>query len=63
MDALTTSELRVARLAADGFTNREIAERLFVTERTVETHLRHAFQKLDISSRLQLPRVFGSSGP
>ena len=63
MDALTASELRVARLAADGFTNREIAERLFVTERTVETHLRHAFQKLDISSRLQLPGAFGSSEP
>jgi DNA-binding CsgD family transcriptional regulator len=59
VDALTASELRVARLAADGLTNREIAERLFVTERTVETHLRHVFQKLDISSRLQLPGALG----
>lgn len=63
MDALTASELRVARLAADGLTNREIAERLFVTERTVETHLRHVFQKLDISSRLELPGAFASSEP
>jgi DNA-binding CsgD family transcriptional regulator/tetratricopeptide (TPR) repeat protein len=63
VDALTASELRVARLAADGLTNREIAERLFVTERTVETHLRHVFQKLDISSRLQLPAAFGPSEP
>jgi DNA-binding CsgD family transcriptional regulator len=63
VDALTASELRVARLAADGLTNREIAERLFVTERTVETHLRHAFQKLDISSRLQLPGALGPSEP
>jgi DNA-binding CsgD family transcriptional regulator len=63
VDALTASELRVARLAADGLANREIAERLFVTERTVETHLRHVFQKLDITSRLQLPEAFGSSEP
>jgi DNA-binding CsgD family transcriptional regulator len=55
VDALTASELRVARLAAKGCTNREIAENLFVTQRTVETHLRHAFQKLDITRREELP--------
>jgi DNA-binding CsgD family transcriptional regulator len=55
IDALTSSELRVARLAAEGHTNREIAEGLFVTQRTVETHLRHAFQKLAITRRDQLP--------
>ncbi|MBV8997894.1 MAG: AAA family ATPase [Solirubrobacterales bacterium] len=55
IDALTASELRVARLAAKGQTNREIAESLFVTQRTVETHLRHAFQKLDIARRDDLP--------
>jgi DNA-binding CsgD family transcriptional regulator len=52
--ALTPSERRVARLAAEGLTNREIAESLFVTARTVETHLTHVFQKLDISSRAEL---------
>jgi DNA-binding CsgD family transcriptional regulator len=49
--ALTASERRVARLAADGLTNRRIAEELFVTMATVETHLRHAFRKLGIRSR------------
>src|SRR5215475_1344196 len=49
--ALTSAERRIADLAAQGFTNRQIAQRLFVTQPTVETHLRHAFQKLDIGSR------------
>jgi DNA-binding CsgD family transcriptional regulator/DNA-binding transcriptional ArsR family regulator len=56
VDALTATELRVAGLAAEGRTNREIAQRLFVTQRTVETHLRHVFQKLDIRGRDELPR-------
>jgi DNA-binding NarL/FixJ family response regulator len=53
-DALTASELRVALMAAEGMTNREIAQALFVTTKTVETHLHHAFQKLDVDSRTQL---------
>jgi DNA-binding CsgD family transcriptional regulator len=53
-DALTPSERRVADLAAGGATNREIAQALFVTEKTVETHLGRAFRKLDITSRRQL---------
>jgi DNA-binding CsgD family transcriptional regulator len=52
--ALTASELRVARMAADGTPNKEIAQALFVTVRTVEAHLHHAYKKLDISSRDQL---------
>jgi DNA-binding NarL/FixJ family response regulator len=56
-DALTPSELRVVELAAVGGTNREIAQTLFVTEKTVETHLGRSFRKLDISSRRQLPEV------
>ena len=52
--ALTAAEHRVAALAAAGHTNREIAQQLFVTQRTVETHLSHAFQKLDIHSRDRL---------
>jgi DNA-binding NarL/FixJ family response regulator len=47
----------VADLAAGGSTNREIAQTLFVTEKTIETHLGRAFRKLDISSRRQLPEV------
>ena len=52
--SLTAAEARVARLAAEGHTNRAIAERLYVTERTVETHLTRAFDKLQISSRTAL---------
>jgi DNA-binding CsgD family transcriptional regulator len=55
VDALTASELRVARMAAAGMTNREIAQALFVTLRTVQTHLTHAYAKLDIASREELP--------
>ena len=56
-DALTPSERRVAELAASGLTNRGIAQQLFVTEKTVEAHLRGAFQKLDISSRTRLAQA------
>lgn len=56
-DALTPGERRVVELAASGATNREIAQGLFVTEKTVETHLGRAFRKLDITSRRQLPDV------
>ena len=56
-DSLTASELRVVELAAAGGTNREIAQTLFVTEKTVETHLGRAFRKLNISSRRQLRDV------
>ena len=58
-DSLTPSERRVVELAATGGTNREIAQTLFVTEKTVETHLGRSFRKLDISSRRQLPEVLG----
>jgi ATP/maltotriose-dependent transcriptional regulator MalT len=58
-DALTASERRVARMAAEGMTNREIAQALFVTMRTVEVHLTHAYQKLGISSREKLPAALG----
>jgi DNA-binding NarL/FixJ family response regulator len=59
VDALTSSELRVARMAAEGLTNKEIAQALFVTVRTVEAHLHHAYQKLGISSRSQLGAALG----
>jgi DNA-binding CsgD family transcriptional regulator/tetratricopeptide (TPR) repeat protein len=53
-DALTPSELRVAQLAAGGQTNRQIAQALFVTQRTVENHLTSTYGKLGISSRPEL---------
>jgi DNA-binding CsgD family transcriptional regulator len=56
-NAMTESELSVVRLAADGFTNREIAERLYVSPHTVSGHLRHAFEKLGINSRVALARL------
>jgi DNA-binding NarL/FixJ family response regulator len=55
LDALTPSELRVARLAADGQTNRQIAHGLYVTLKTVETHLAHVYAKLGIARRDELP--------
>ena len=61
--SLTPAEHRVAILAADGHTNREIAERLYVTQRTVETHLTHVFQKLDITSRSELRAVGDEAVP
>jgi DNA-binding CsgD family transcriptional regulator len=42
-------------MAAEGMTNREIAQALFVTARTVEGHLTHVFQKLDVATRADLP--------
>lgn len=60
-DALTPSELRVAQLAADGLANREIAEQLFITLRTVEAHLTSTYSKLEIASRQQLAGSLASS--
>ena len=51
IDALTATERRVAEMAASGLTNRQIAQAMFVTTRTVEVHLTHAYQKLGITSR------------
>jgi len=53
-DSLTPSERRIAAMAAEGISNREIAQALFVTLRTVEMHLSNAFRKLGVSSRTQL---------
>ena len=54
MGQLTDVELRVARLAAAGFRNREIAEQLFMSVRTVEGHLSSVYAKLRIRSRTEL---------
>ena len=53
-DALTAGELRVARLAAEGLTNREIAQALFITTKTAKAHLSRVYRKLDIKRRGQL---------
>ena len=57
VDALTTSERRVAQMAATGMSNKQIAQTLFVTVKTVETHLHRAYQKLDVTSRTHLTQA------
>lgn len=56
-DRLTQAELRVAGLVAQGLTNRGVAERLFLSQHTVDSHLKHVFAKLGIRSRVQLTRT------
>ena len=53
---MTDSELRVARLVAEGMTNREVAERLFVSPHTINGHLRQVFAKVGVNSRVELAR-------
>jgi ATP/maltotriose-dependent transcriptional regulator MalT len=60
-DALTASELRVARQAAEGLTNREIAQTLFLSTRTVEVHLTNTYRKLGIETRQKLRSAMGDS--
>jgi DNA-binding CsgD family transcriptional regulator len=55
--AMTDSELAVARLVAEGLTNRDVAERLFVSPHTVNSHMRQIFAKLQITSRVALARL------
>lgn len=62
IDALTPSELRVARLAANGRTNREAAQALFVTPKAVEYHLANAYRKLGIGGRSELPAALREDG-
>lgn len=62
VESLTPGQLRVARMAADGMSNREIAEALFVTRRTVETHLTQVYGKLEIGSREELPAALATGG-
>jgi DNA-binding CsgD family transcriptional regulator len=55
LEALTASERRVARMAAEGASNKEIAQALFVTHKTIEKHLGNAYRKLGVRSRAELP--------
>jgi len=59
VESLTPSERRVAEMAADNMTNKDIAQTLFVTPKTVEVHLSSVYRKLEISSRAQLPTALG----
>jgi DNA-binding CsgD family transcriptional regulator len=61
-DALTISELRICRMAAEGLSNPAIAQALFVTRGTVESHLHVAYRKLGISSRKALPKALATYG-
>jgi DNA-binding CsgD family transcriptional regulator len=62
VDALTASERRVAGFAAEGQSNRDIAQALFVTPKTVEVHLSNAYRKLGIRSRRELAGAMAKSG-
>lgn len=58
LESLRARELQVARLVADRNTNPEIAAKLFLSQKTVETHLRNIFRKVNVSSRVELARAF-----
>jgi DNA-binding CsgD family transcriptional regulator len=59
VDALTPSERRVARMAARGMANRDIAQALFLSVRTIENQLRQVYLKLDVAGRRELPEALG----
>jgi DNA-binding NarL/FixJ family response regulator len=68
-DQLTAQELQIAQLAAEGLSNREIGQRLYLSHRTISTHLYRVFPKLGITSRAELsgalvprPLVAGAAG-
>ncbi len=62
LEALTERELEVARLVVDRHTNPEIARALFLSEKTIETHMRNIFRKLDVSSRADVARTMERAG-
>ncbi|MEY2516734.1 MAG: hypothetical protein QOJ89_4092 [bacterium] len=60
-DALTPSERRIARMAAEGATNKEIAQALFLSVKTIEMHLGHTYRKLDVRSRQALREAYAAA--
>jgi DNA-binding CsgD family transcriptional regulator len=63
IDSLTASERRIVELASQGLSNREIAQTLFITARTVEGHLTSVFRKLRVQSRDELPAALAGGAP
>jgi DNA-binding CsgD family transcriptional regulator len=61
LESLTPSERRVADMAAENMTNKDIARALFVTPKTVDVHLSSVYRKLEILSRSQLPIALGAT--
>jgi DNA-binding CsgD family transcriptional regulator len=59
-DQLTAQELQIAQLAAQGLSNRDIGQRLYLSHRTISTHLYRVFPKLGITSRAELAAVLAS---
>ncbi|MDP9250982.1 MAG: LuxR C-terminal-related transcriptional regulator, partial [Chloroflexota bacterium] len=59
VDALTPQELQIVQMAAEGMSNRDIGERLYLSHRTVGSHLYHAYPKLGVTSRAQLQQSLG----
>jgi DNA-binding CsgD family transcriptional regulator len=63
VDQLTPQELQIAQLAAEGLTNREIGDQLYLSHRTVGTHLYRLYPKLQVTSRVQLRKVLAELSP
>ncbi len=61
LEGLTSQELQIVQMAAGGLSNREIGQRLYLSHRTVESHLYRVFPKLGVTSRAQLPGVLGAT--
>jgi DNA-binding NarL/FixJ family response regulator len=59
LDELTPQELQIVQMAARGLSNRDIAQQLYLSHRTVETHLYRIFPKLGVTSRVQLVAALG----
>jgi DNA-binding NarL/FixJ family response regulator len=63
LDLLAPQELQIARLAAEGLSNREIGQQLYLSHRTISNHLYRIFPKLGITSRVELAAVVGTPAP
>jgi DNA-binding CsgD family transcriptional regulator len=59
---LTAREIEVLALLADGLTNREIAERLFISKKTADTHIGHIFEKLNVHNRVEASGIAHRTG-